>query len=192
MPNWCSSSYVIEGDKKEVRKLLGIMNRLERRKKPAVKNGFGTAWLGCLVNALGEDWNKIYCRGDWSNLEMVNDTVRFTTETAWGPCNEVLDLILQKFPSLSYYFLCEEPGMGIYQTNDGEGKYFSDKYRVDVCTPDEKYQCEYFSDKSVMYKWLEELFGQPIASDDDIRILVDNLEKKSENAYCYIDEFSVV
>lgn len=73
MPNWCSSSYVIEGDKKEVKKLYGIMHGLEKRKTPAVENGFGTAWLGCLVNALGADWNKVYCRGDWSNLEMEQD-----------------------------------------------------------------------------------------------------------------------
>lgn len=91
MPNWCSSSYVIEGDKKEVKKLYGIMHGLEKRKTPAVKNGFGTAWLGCLVNALGADWNKVYCRGDWSNLEMEQDTLKFSTETAWGPCNEVFD-----------------------------------------------------------------------------------------------------
>lgn len=109
MPNWCSSSYVIEGDKKEVKKLYGIMHGLEKRKTPAVKNGFGTAWLGCLVNALGADWNKVYCRGDWSNLEMEQETLKFSTETAWGPCNEVFDLIQQKFPSLSYYYLSEEP-----------------------------------------------------------------------------------
>lgn len=119
MPNWCSSSYVIEGDKKEVKKLYGIMHGLEKRKTPAVKNGFGTAWLGCLVNALGADWNKVYCRGDWSNLEMEQDTLKFSTETAWGPCNEVFDLIRQKFPSLSYYFLSEEPGMGVFQTMIG-------------------------------------------------------------------------
>ena len=93
MPNWCSSSYVIEGDKKEVKKLYGIMHGLEKRKTPAVENGFGTAWLGCLVNAFGADWNKVYCRGDWSNLEMEQDTLKFSTETAWGPCNEVFDLI---------------------------------------------------------------------------------------------------
>ena len=34
MPNWCSSSYVIEGDKKEVKKLYGIMHGLEKRKTP--------------------------------------------------------------------------------------------------------------------------------------------------------------
>lgn len=52
----------LKGDKKEVKKLYSIMHGLEKRKTPTVENGFGTAWLGCLVNALGADWNKVYCR----------------------------------------------------------------------------------------------------------------------------------
>lgn len=80
---------------------------------------------------------------------MEQDTLKFSTETAWGPCNEVFDLIRQKFPSLSYYFLSEEPGMGVFQTNDRDGKYFTDKFRADICTPEEEYQCEYFEDKQV-------------------------------------------
>lgn len=33
MPNWCSSSYVLVGSADEVKKLYGIMKKLERRKK---------------------------------------------------------------------------------------------------------------------------------------------------------------
>lgn len=192
MPNWCISSYVIEGDKKEVKKLYGIMHCLEKRKIPAVKNGFGTAWLGCLVNALGVDWKKVYCRGDWSNLKMERDTLKFTTETAWGPCNEVFDLIRQTFPSLSYYYLSEEPCMGVFQTNDRDGKYFSDKFRADIRTPEKEYQCGYFEDKPSMFKWLEEIFGQPVTSDEDIEKLTDEWENANENAFCNIDEFVVI
>ena len=89
MPNWCSTAYVIEGDAQEIKSLYELMKDLQDRKTPAVKNGFGTSWLGCLVDALGKDWDKVSCRGDWANLEMVGETLRFTTETAWGPCNEV-------------------------------------------------------------------------------------------------------
>lgn len=55
MPNWCSSAYVIEGDAKEIKSLYELMKRLEDMEKPSVKNGFGTTWLGCLVDALGKD-----------------------------------------------------------------------------------------------------------------------------------------
>ena len=147
MPNWCSTAYVIEGDAQEIKSLYELMKDLQDRKTPAVKNGFGTSWLGCLVDALGKDWDKVSCRGDWANLEMVGETLRFTTETAWGPCNETFDLVCEKFPSLRYYYQTEEPGMGFYETNDSEGKYFTDKDIVDLCTAKGKYFCEDFADR---------------------------------------------
>ena len=55
MPNWCSTAYVIEGDAQEIKSLYELMKDLQDRKTPAVKNGFGTSWLGCLVDALGKD-----------------------------------------------------------------------------------------------------------------------------------------
>ena len=59
MPNWCSTAYVIDGDAKEVKQLYELMKGLEERKTPSVENGFGTTWLGCLVDALGKDWNDV-------------------------------------------------------------------------------------------------------------------------------------
>ena len=53
MPNWCFTTYAIEGNAQEVEKLYGIMKELGERKEPSVENGFGTTWLGCLVDALG-------------------------------------------------------------------------------------------------------------------------------------------
>ena len=41
MPNWCSTSYVVTGDKKEVRDLYEKMKSLEEREKPLVENDFG-------------------------------------------------------------------------------------------------------------------------------------------------------
>lgn len=53
MPNWCFASYVIEGEKKEIDGLEQMMRKLDSMEKPAVENGFGTKWLGCLVHELG-------------------------------------------------------------------------------------------------------------------------------------------
>lgn len=135
MPNWCSTAYAIEGDAKEVKKLYGLMMGLQKRKEPSVKNGFGTTWVGCLVDALGGDYNEICCRGDWNSLERVGNVLKLETETAWGPCNETFELVCQKFPTLSYYYQSEEPGMAGYWTNDVEGKYFPDKYIADLRMP---------------------------------------------------------
>lgn len=118
MPNWCSTAYAIEGDAKEVKKLYKLMTKLQGQKEPSVKNGFGKTWLGCLVDALGGDCNKVHCRGEWSNLEMVGEVLKFTTETAWSPCDETLELVCNAFPTLNIYYQAEEPGIGLYCTND--------------------------------------------------------------------------
>ena len=76
MPNWCSTAYAIEGDAKEIKSLYELMKRLEDMEKPSVENGFGTTWLGCLVDALGKDWHNVHCRGSWSCLELEGDVLK--------------------------------------------------------------------------------------------------------------------
>lgn len=158
MPNWCSTAYAIEGNATELKKLYELMKDLEKRQKPSVKNGFGTTWLGCLVEALGESWEKIYCRGTWDNLKFNGEVLTFNTETAWSPCNEMFDMVCEKYPTLRYFYQSEEPGMCEYWTNDDEGKYFPDRYYVDVCTSEEEYYSEYFQDLESVYDWLEEKY----------------------------------
>mgnify|MGYP000091990669 CR=1 FL=1 len=192
MANWCSTAYAIEGDAKEIKSLYELMKGLQERKEPSVENGFGTKWLGCLVDALGKDWNEVSCRGEWANLEMNGDTLRFTTETAWAPCNEVFDLACQFFPSLHYYYQAEEPGCAIYETNDSEGAYFSDKYLVDLCTADNQYYFEYFQDSKTMLEWLGEIVGKPVQSMQEVQALCEEWQKENSDSYCRIDEFVVV
>ena len=88
MPNWCSSSYVIEGDAKEIQSLYKLMKKLQDRNSPAVKNDFGTTWLGCLVDALGKDWNAISCRGSWSCLEMDGEVLKLREFGIRSLCNK--------------------------------------------------------------------------------------------------------
>ncbi len=192
MPNWCSTAYAIEGDAKEVKQLYELMKGLQERKEPSVENGFGTSWLGCLVDALGGDYNTVYCRGDWNGLEMKDGVIRFSTETAWSPCNETFDLVCEKFPSLRYYFQAEEPGMVIYETNDSEGIYFPDRFYVDVCTNEEVYDSTYLSELKDVFEWIEELVGQPIKSQEDVDRLVEQWQIENEDAFCYIHEYEVV
>lgn len=168
------------------------MKDLQERKEPSVENGFGTSWLGCLVDALGKDWEKVSCRGDWANLEIENETLRFTTETAWAPCNETLDLVCEKFPSLCYYYQTEEPGMGIYETNDSEGKYFTDKYMVDLCTDKSEYLCEYFADRKSLFAWLGEVAGKTVQSEQDVKVLSEEWAQENPDSFCCINEYVVV
>ena len=192
MPNWCSTAYAIDGDAKEIKQLYDLMKGLEERDSPLVENGFGTTWLGCLVNAIGKDWKEVQCRGTWGGLEINGEVLKFFTKTAWSPCYEVLDLIKETFPSIRYYFQTEEPGIEIYETNDEFGTYFSDRYFLDVCTPEEEYFSEYFKKQEDVLSWLEEISGEQIKSIEDIEAINKRWRDKCDTAFCYLHEFEIL
>lgn len=74
MPNWAYTQYIATGDKEQLQKLLAVMDELECMKAPGLhENGFGPTWLGNLVIKLGGDWEKVYCRGSWDNLQLTDD-----------------------------------------------------------------------------------------------------------------------
>lgn len=131
MPNWASTYYIVTGDKGQRQELFCIMTGLENMEAPGLhENGFGSSWLGNLVIKLGEDWKKIYCRGDWYDLWNDDEHLTFVTETAWDEMREVRHLLESKFPKLEFLYLCEEPGMGVFITNDKEHKYFPERYNL--------------------------------------------------------------
>lgn len=140
MPNWCYTSYVVTGEEKEVRDLYEKMRSLEEREQSLVENGFGKTWLGNLVVLLSEDWKNIRCRGWWENLSKDCDdgALRLDVMSAWCEMAAFRRFICGKYPSLEVYFVSEEPGMGIYETNDADGEYFPARYyfaRPDDCEP---------------------------------------------------------
>lgn len=192
MPNWCSTAYVVEGDAKEIKSLYDLMQNLQNMEKPSKPNGFGTSWLGCLVDALGEDWENVSCRGSWNGLELVGDVLKFNTETAWAPCDDTLELVLKKFPSLRYYYRTEEPGMVIYETNDCEGLYFPERYVLTALTPEKEYYNKYFEELKDVFKWMEEKFNQPITSIEDIDRLLAKWKEQYNGSFCSLNEFKVI
>lgn len=112
MANICTTNYVIEGEKKELDALYETMKNLQDPN------------LGQLVKALGKNPDEVMCRGEWSDLERQDDTLRVTFETAWTPCYEVTNMLKTTYPSLRIYYKAVEPGCEVYLKNDAEGKYF--------------------------------------------------------------------
>ena len=192
MPNWCSNSVTIVGDLAEVEQLNRIMEELENRQEPSISNGFGTTWLGCLVDALGASTDDIYCRGEWSCRTFENGELRFEVESAWSPSTEVYDLIELKFESIRCLYIAEEPGMCIYVTNDASGNFYSERYKIDISLPNGYDDVEYFSEKQEALDHISELAGVKVVNEDDVEKLNDKWQEESGDAYCYLYEFDVV
>ena len=173
MPNWCSTRYACAGDQNELQSLYERMNRLAQMKEPLKPNGFGTTWLGNLVEDLGVDFNKVQCRGSWDGLELDGGVLRFWTETAWYRCMEVEDLIKEKYPSMEIFFLCEEPGMCIYEKNNNV--FFPEDYIVDIEDDDTYYLME-----SEALQVLSDFFGIDFKDIDEAMVLVQENNDKDD------------
>lgn len=196
MPNWCYTNYAVEGDKQEIETLYDTMTELEERSEPLVENGFGKTFLGCLISALGGDWKECYCRGEWNDLDLQGGVLRFSTETAWSPCEDVIEFLKEKFPSLEFYYQAEESGMCFYQTNDKEGKYFPERYLLSGEGLSDFFKdfdtCEYFNTFDELVDWFKEKCGVEVKSLEDIEELFEKWEEEKDDAYCNIYEFEVV
>lgn len=193
MPNWCSTDYYVVGSKKEVLDLNKKMERLENRKKSLVKNSFGNTWLGNLVKSLGGDWEKVYCRGEWRCREYdeKNNTLIFTTETAWREMVEWRKFIESYYTTIKLLYVTEEPGMEIYQTNDKDGIFFKDRYILDYGV-----DIEYFETIDQVVKFTEEFIGVKIKDKtiNDIQRTIDDFFVKSneKDLYFSFHEFEEV
>ena len=180
MPNWCSTDYYIVGSKKEVLDLNKKMERLENRKKSLVKNSFGNTWLGNLVNYLGGDWEKVYCRGEWMcrDYNKEKNTLTFTTETAWREMDEWRKFIESYYTTIKILYVTEEPGVEIYKTNDKDAIFFKSKYVLDY-TED----VEYFETIDQAVEFIEELIGIKIEDKtvNGIQKAMDNYVEENED-----------
>lgn len=133
MPNWCFTSYAVEGPKEQLQELSDTMNRIAAMPTPGlIKNDFGSSWLGNLVMALGIDpceQSNFRCRGEYYNVDLnLSGYLTFDTMTAWCEADDTRHLIEEKFPGVHIYFISEEFGCEYWETNDTEGKYFSERY----------------------------------------------------------------
>lgn len=132
MPNWASTNYVFKGANEEQAKdLCKKINQLHNMEKPFVENGFGKLWMGCLVNYLGGDYEKVYCRGEIVDYNLNENLVNIACETAWDEMPEFRHFIEQQYPGSKIYYQVEECGNEVYATNDAEGLYFPDRYGLD-------------------------------------------------------------
>ena len=139
MPNWCATTYKCVGDLKEVRSLHKVLKYIDKRKTTILKNDFGKWWLGNLVHKLGGDWKEYRCRGEITDYSLDENVLTINQETAWCEQEGVRQIIEEKFPSIKVYFIEEEPGCGVFNTNDLSGDYFPARYCLDLYEG-----CEYF------------------------------------------------
>lgn len=161
MPNWASTSYVFKAkDQEQAQDLYEKIDSLSKMTEPLVPNGFGKLWMGCLVNLLGGNWNKVYCRGEIIDYNLNDDHVSIECETAWGEMPEFRHFLEQQYPGSKIYYCVEESGNEVYATNDAEGEFFPDRYCLDSYDG-----LEYFETIEEATKYIGEIIWKALKPD---------------------------
>ena len=97
MPNWCDTTYICDGSKRQLIQLYNNIRDCKKGKYNLIKNDFGNLWLGNLLIALGcKDPNNKRARGDIVDCYWVNDTLVIHMETAWCEQEDVRKYIERK------------------------------------------------------------------------------------------------
>lgn len=145
------------------------------------------------MEALGVSWKEVDCRGYWHSLELKDNEITFTTETAWTPVYEVFDLICKKFPSIRHYYCAEETASGVYETNDREGKYQrTEKYYFIALNSKGEVDSGYVDELQSALDGINEIIGCEAQSIEDVCRINNELMEQESDAYCSILELRVV
>ena len=192
MANTCFTTYkCVSENPKDLKKLYQKLQYMDNRKTPVVTNGWFNPkrWLGCLVKALGGDPKKIYCRGEISDYELEDDVLTINTETAWSEMCETRRFIESVFPGLKIYYIEEEGDCEIYNTNDKDGLFFSDRYYLDS---DGAVDEHYFKTIGELAEVISEIVGHPVDETfkECEKVLEDYMEENPDEWYS-LHEFQI-
>ena len=148
MPNWCTTDIVMVGTKENVNKLYDDLRRQQAvSRKGTTEDQWSFLnhgnWLGYVVQELlGKNWEEMDCRGTVESVDTPTPMedgsgdwrLQMLWVVAWCPCYQLQKELAAKY-GLKLYFLAEEGGNLVYETNDTDGYWFSGRY---------KWQEEYF------------------------------------------------
>ena len=191
MPNWCDTSYKCVGDLKEVKSLHKVLKYMEKRKTSILSNGFGKMWLGNLVYKLGGNWKELRCRGEITDFSLDGNVLTINQETAWCEQEGVRQIIEKTYPSIKVYFMEQEPGCGVFYTNDASGDYFPERYFLDSYE-----DWEYFENLDEAADFVSKIVGIDVepnvnAIQNALDAYVEEHEEENEDLFYSFHEFEV-
>lgn len=133
---YASVSYVIEGPKDTLEYMEMLINKSMERNS--------NTWIGNIIyeiypdpRGMVGDLNRSYLNSVLLNTSRPEVTLDLETEERFG--RTMFSLYLAKaFPGIKIYYREVMPQHGVLKTNDEEGKYFPERYRVAYKVGDEE------------------------------------------------------
>ena len=185
------TSYTIVGKAGDVERINAALEN------HPVKENSAANWQGNILNALGVNYDELEkrsMRGFLYEHDYIGEIgggdaqLKMLFEEAW--CRtDFAEVLRELMPDVSIYWQAEEPGCGIYQTNDSEGGFYPERYYVDTCIGGE-YESEYFETEAAAYEWLSQRSDCKCAA--DVEAFNENRTKADSDDFIYVHEYEIV
>lgn len=180
MANWALTHYFIEGSQEDLDKIKdACVNH------PVAENSTD-GWQGNILAALGVEIKpKEYMRGflqDEPNLD--GGVLSFQCEEAYG-VTSFARALKRGFPNIRIYWCMELTDDLLFATNDKEGKYFTDRFYVEVDTDGSSYEFDYFPDEESARAFIEERTGCKTYEE------YDSYEGKNGEGYIHLCRYAI-
>jgi hypothetical protein len=176
MANLADVTYKIEGAPEDLGAILQALEANDKRKNPLVKNGFSNMWLGCIITALGGNWEQWKCRGEVYDYRMEDDILIINQSCCWCEQEGFRKFLQEKFPSLTIHYREEECGCELYHCSSFEA--FPERYFLDSDCDDP----HYWETIEEAAEYISTLVGRKV--DADVSALskaIDNYTEEQEN-----------
>ena len=191
MANMCSTSYAICSENKALlHAICDAINECASMKEPLIPKS-DTNWVGNIFQKLG--LGKCNERTFWSDAKIEDGVLKFYENSAWNRGGAIIRLQNHfdngedEESQLSIYFVSEELGNGIYETNDEEGVYFKERYCLYGNNGD-----EYYNTFEELKADVQEMFETDTDFKDvaEINAALEEAGEEGDNGHVYEIEFT--
>ena len=167
--------------------LTDLVKRVNRKKEHVDTD----PWVSDFYEALTSKTDYYdFAEGDGNMffISCEDDRVIIDIDSKWVKVEEFEDMLNNYFEDLSVFYLTEEFGCGIWETNDTKGDIFSDKYYVELDGDG-----DYFETDEKLLEYVNEYFEEYAEGEHNFQDVksfkeyLDNLDPESEEYYVLME-----
>lgn len=193
MANWCVTNFVVEcNDKQKLQRICDAIVKCNEMAEPLIEDS-SKSWTGNIFKDLGLKFESDRCF--WDEAYIEDGVLYISEESAWSRGSSMRQLVEQmNIPEdpdndLIVYLKSEEPGFELYETNDDEGLYYSERFIFDTSEDGR----EYYSNIKDLCDDVNSYLGEEndFKAFDDVVERLDkyNKENEDDDRWAYVHEF---
>lgn len=193
MPNYCTTNFVVEcEDKQKLQRICDAIVKCNEMEEPLIEDS-SKSWTGNIFKDLGLKFESDRCF--WNDAYICDGELYILEESAWSRGSSMRQLVEQMNDpedpdnDLIVYFKSEEPGCGIYETNDTDGVHYSERYILDTSEDGVIYYSNFEDLCGDVYGFFDTFYDWK--SVDDIQESLDEMNDfiDDDDRWAYVHEF---